>query len=320
MRRRIVKISGATAKKQQKIKVANSTIIKKQPRIKPSVKVTKSTKMRKARTNVNVDFNHVVNLSRLKVKKGKVDISKLKIGVCFHIYYSDIVDEIIENLNELREIVDFQLFITSPEGSPFDSNSKVLLSKFSSNGYSNTFLNCRNIGKDIGGKMCFLRHCLENDIKFDYLVFAHDKKSTHAKESIGRAWRKDLYRSIFNRGSVEQILACFGVNNEIKMAGGRVRQGRVHSSRIAGRGSNFVKMQFLSKVLKIQLPETAAFIGGTMFWVKGDYFLSYFNQKNVRQIEDQLETGDVQDGSFTHAMERILGILVTHSGNKIGSI
>jgi len=263
-----------------------------------------------------IDFGHVINLKSLPQPNDVYEwLSEKRVCIIFHIYYNDLISEIVNRLDSLQ--FKFDLIIVSPTNSPFSSSNL----KHNFNRFNPTFLACPNIGKDIGGKLISIRHILDKNLNYDYLIFAHDKKSKHANESVGVKWRRDLYNGIFLESNVRLIINGFMMNSRIKLSGGRVRQGIVNSRAIAVHTGNTQFIEKLSTdVFKIQKQENTAFVGGTMFWLDWNYFKEVLNTINVNKIIQLLEKGDVREPSYSHAMERLFGILVTFKSNKIGSI
>ena len=264
-----------------------------------------------------IDFGHLISLKSLPISDNIYNwISEKRVCIIFHIYYNDLINEIINRLDSLN--FSFDLIIVSPANSPFSASNL----KHNFNKFNPTFLSCPNIGKDIGGKLVSIKHILDKKINYDYIIFAHDKQSKHIKnESAGMEWRKDLYNGIFLESNVRLIINGFMTNDRIKLSGSRVRQGIINSPAIAVNLGNTQYIQKLStEVFKIQKQENTAFVGGTMFWLDWNYFKEIFANININTLIQLLEKGDVREPSYSHAMERIFGILVTYKGNKIGSI
>jgi hypothetical protein len=49
-----------------------------------------------------------------------------------------------------------------------------------------------------------------------------------------------------------------------------------------------------------------------------NYFSEIFKKINIGSVIKYLEKGNVKEPSYSHAMERMFGILVTYNNNKIG--
>tara|TARA_R110001599_G_scaffold51581_1_gene144790 strand:- start:98 stop:1000 length:903 start_codon:yes stop_codon:yes gene_type:complete len=260
---------------------------------------------------------HTINLP---ATNKVVDISKTKVVIFCHFYYDDLIDEIFTHIKNMTCQIN-ELWCSLPCTDPDKPDKKTLNKK---NKILKEFpdANIRlvlNKGKDIGGKLTCLRDYLSlNNNENDWLIFCHDKKSPHIKGWGGKLWRQVLLSSIFNTLNIQRALSS---KQEIVMWGGKVREGFVNSKAIAVHPGNYA---FMEKILPLfgynTLPRTTAFIGGTMFWVKDDFYRRCFNKIEIDKVLNLLEGGDVQEPSYTHAVERIFGILVTLNNKKIGKI
>ena len=85
-------------------------------------------------------------------------------------------------------------------------------------------------------------------------------------------------------------------------------------------------LQFYSKLTQDlgcqSLKSPVWFIGGTMFWVRWESIKFFFDNCNVKNAIDKLrlETGDVEDPSYTHAFERFFGAIPVLHGKKLVGI
>jgi len=262
---------------------------------------------------------HSTNISNFSSAKTSGDSPR--IAVLIHIYYNDLVPEMLKYLDMLE--YDFDLYVSFAsnayprETSTVSGNIELLKSKHPD---AKVFV-VENRGKDIGGKMLMMRHIIESNLDYDYAVFAHDKQSNHMKHRINaNQWRAELLDAIFLPANVNRILNAFQSNLKMGMCGTRVRAGYINSRAISVNLGNYPLIQKTYAHYFGTLPATSAFIGGTMFWVKWPIYRSAFNVDNINKIYKQLETGDVTEPSITHAMERIFGIIVTSKGYKIGRL
>ena len=165
-----------------------------------------------------------------------------------------------------------------------------------------------------------LKHIFEEEVSYDYLVFAHDKQSLHITDRNRAAkWRSDLLSAVLRPDNVNRILTAFSQMPMIGMCGGRVMVGLVQSGLSVYPG-NYPLIKKTYESLFGSLPQTGAFIGGTMFWVRFNLFKSALTPHRIDVILSQLELGNVMEPSTTHAVERIFGIIVTAQQYKIGSL
>ena len=277
------------------------------------LKYTKTKKFNKL-TKTNVNYRHTVDLNLIKKDKDlDLWISEQRIGIVFHMYYADVLDEIISNLKSFN--FNFDLWIVYPKSSKFERVLVKCKEKLKS--FNPQYITCKNAGKDIGGKLTVLNHFIKENINYDYVLFAHDKKSPHTKN--GEEWRRSLYSGIFNGANL--IFNGFRSHKNIKMCGPTVRQGVCMSRDIAVNLKNYPLMkEILSLYFSRNIPHNSAFVAGTMFWVEWNFFKDIFSKINIETLISRLEHGDVREPSYAHAMERVFGLLVTMNNFKIGKI
>ena len=267
---------------------------------------------------------HTVNFRKKHCDTSYKTVEDTKVVIFCHFYYNDLIGEILSYIDNLI-CKEKTLWVSLPCHNPSRPDAasvrkkNTILERFS----DANIVFVPNRGKDIGGKLVCLQKYLEESKpgKNEWMIFCHDKKSPHVPEEHGRAWRRDLLSSIFNKDKVYRALCHCQTNAEVQMWGGRVREGIVNSRAIAVNLGNTAFMYGLSRNLGMRnLPFTGAFIGGTMFWVKDSFFRQKFSRINLQAIIKKLERGDVQEPSYTHAVERLFGLLVTNDGYKIGII
>jgi len=243
-----------------------------------------------------------------------------KIAILVHIYYDNLVGEMINYLSKFP--YEFDLYISlASDAYPnltrqVEDNIAAIKAAFPG---AHTQV-VPNKGKDIGGKLVLLKHIFEEEVSYDYLVFAHDKQSLHLgdRRSANR-WRSELLSAVFSPDNVNRILAAFTQNPDIGMCGGRVIDGLMQSV-ISHNPGNYPLIKKTYESLFGSLPQTGAFIGGTMFWVRFNLFKEALTSHRIDVILSQLEPGNVREPSITHALERIFGIIVTAQQYKIGSL
>jgi len=243
-----------------------------------------------------------------------------KIAIIVHIYYDNLVGEMIDYLTKFP--YEFDLYVSFSSDTYPDSTQQV---EDNIDTIKTAFPNAHtqivpNKGKDIGGKLVLLKHIFEEEISYDYLVFAHDKQSFHmADRDRANQWRSDLLGAVLNPDNVNRILTAFAENPDIGMCGGRVIDGLMQST-VAGHPGNYPLIRSTYESLFGLLPHASAFIGGTMFWVRFSLFKKALTPDRIDRILSQLEFGNVMEPSVTHAVERIFGIIITAHQYRIGSL
>ena len=247
----------------------------------------------------------------------KKNLSTKRVVVLFHIYYNDplITQEILKDLQALPFTID--LCVSLIKGKAGNVATKKLIE----NVFTNVkFFEVRNRGKDIGGKLTMFKHLLieKLDIGYDYMLLIHDKKSPHSTVISGEGWRKELLRGVLHHTSVKTGFSIMEQDNEIIGFGSArwLRGGPI--SIVTMIGPRTAK-EFIDKMLtKLgrKIPTHFGFVGGTMFWCKYHPMMSFWTVETLDTALKMLESGDIREPSYTHAMERILGMILTTFNRK----
>jgi len=316
-------------RKERRTKLTKVTIEKKttEPKEVKTGKIEHNHRVRR-RSNSNSSYNsnynkgnctdcdHTVKISKMGIN---FDYSNTKVVIFCHIYYADLITEIFTYINNLK--CKKEVWVSLPNYSTknnLEVRKKLVLKECP----DAKIKVVPNKGKDIGGKLVCLKEYFDNSEENanDWLIFCHDKKSPQIKGNGGVKWRRELLNSIFMHTNVQRALAA-NRYNKFLMWGGKVREGFVDSRVIAVHQGNVSYMKKIIQVFGIKtLPQTSAFIGGTMFWVNENFYRKCFKDINIDYVLELLESGNIKEPSYTHAIERIFGMLVTLHKEKIGII
>jgi lipopolysaccharide biosynthesis protein len=174
-----------------------------------------------------------------------------------------------------------------------------------------------NRGKDIGGKLVLIDALLREEIKTDYYIYLHDKKSPHKVQS--REWQAKLFR-IIEPSFMEQALTAFTRNKQTGIvAGADTIQNEYSDSLESYASHNRDYLQSLQSEFSIDTTNHQ-FVAGTMFWARSAPFLNFFGKYPPLDIRKSLEGGNILDetgGTVTHAWERLLSWLIFAQGYTI---
>ncbi len=260
---------------------------------------------------------------QIKKTNANIDVSKIKVVVFCHFYYSDLIDEILTHIENLPcKLNDLWVSLPCSSLNNISKNDYIKQSKILERFPNANIKFVINRGKDIGGKLECLRDYLDktDEGENDWMIFCHDKKSLHMHHSRGEAWRKSLLSNIFSKTNILNALSNYEDDNFV-MWGGAVREGITNSRRIAVNLGNVFFLKKLISYFNIKtIPYTTSFIGGTMFWANDTFYRKMFNLIDINSVLMMLEKGNVKEPSHTHAIERIFGMIVTDAGKKIGKI
>ncbi len=232
------------------------------------------------------------------------------IAVHAHVYYVDLVDEIIKYLNNIPYIFDLYVSVTKEE------NIQICLSKFShlQNAKEIIVKQVPNKGRDVGPLLSTFNTRLK---KYDFLCHIHTKKSKDSPVySRLFFWRKYLLDSLL--GSEKQIRNIFHYLNKEKTAlvfpepfyalnefNTTIDWLRRYSS--AKRWCGRVGLE------SHNIPKEAMFSAGTMFWCRVES-IKRILETAIDYTEYPNEDGTWNDGTFVHFLERALAWIPLQDG------
>lgn len=240
----------------------------------------------------------------------------MKIAVCVHIFYTDMIDSIFSYLNNLKRPYD--LYVSLVKGF-YDDKTVKKLQELNSDV---KIVYVENIGVDIGGFFQILKII---DKKTDLILKIHTKKGIGTIEtpsfSVKRLgltnaiknannWYNGLMRGVLgDSDKVERILTKFQNDEECGMVGFKLYNSYAIN-----------KMEIKKLLPLFNLNESVFnynFIGGTMFWVRYSLISKYFSDDVINQIYNNTKKGYVLEPSIMHAVERIFGYVVENEQKKI---
>ena len=247
----------------------------------------------------NISYNnHNYNLSHLMVDP--------KIAIQAHIYYEDLIEEMINKINNIP--VKYDLFI-STNSIKIKHIINIYIKKLSNlNNYE--ILICENKGRDV---LPLLLQLNNNIIKkYKYFCHIHTKKTTFT--NFGDDWRKYLLENILgSKDIVSEILTDFENNDKL----GFIFPENYYKV-LLEYGNELTKkdkyyMNYLLKILykNKKVGKLIDFPAGNMFWAKVQAVFQIFNI----DISKQFPTEKCQaDGTIMHGIERIWLFLVKMNG------
>jgi len=235
------------------------------------------------------DVNHY---KKRYPRKKYADITQMNkknmIGIILHIYHTDLWRYFEKKLKSLD--AQFDLHITLCD--EVEDISKDILKSFP----SANITKYPNKGQDIGPFLLTFKKLRNRD--YDYLIKLHTKKSENfldcggvVRPEKGAPWRDELVNSLIS--SDETIIKNISIlkETEYKMCGS-----------------------------KKWLLKNNSFIGGTMFMVDFKILSSCLTDELIDKWYAKMPDGYVQDGSFAHRVERLLGKIIVNAGYKIKGV
>jgi len=230
-----------------------------------------------------------------------------KVAVVVHLYYLDLLEEILGYLENILE--PFDLFITTP----FEADIWQILNSLDRRGQSVTILLGENRGRDVGPFIALCRSGMLN--AYEAVLKLHSKKSRYSDQ--GSFWRKQLYEPLCdNSMTVLRTLALLR-NGEVGIVG----PGHFFLSHDNYWGANRAALSRILKGAGIDVtaegPELG-FFAGTMFWFVPDALRDI--QRIPGAVVDFEPEAGKQDGTLAHAWERAFCLLARAAGYRVTSL
>ena len=226
-----------------------------------------------------------------------------KIAMQTHVFYEDLITEVVEKTNNIP--ARFDLYITTTA-----SEKREVIKTYTytnSNADKVEIAVVENRGRDVLPFLMQMRDVLR---QYDYICHIHTKKSLYS--GIGDIWRTYLYENLL--GSREIVSEIFELLKEGKRFGIVFPENfdLIHEKIKWGSDRELCEelMRHIDKHFKIE--GEPVFPAGNMFWARTDAVEKLF-ALHLRGDVFPEETGQL-DGTLTHAIERIWLYLVESQG------
>lgn len=226
------------------------------------------------------------------IRKGKSEVVS-KIAVQVHVFYENLIKEIINYTNNIDE--PFDLFITTDSIRKYSAMAPILekLSKAA----NIKIMITQNKGRDVAP---FLMQMHDRIHQYKYFLHLHTKKSLHS--GWGDEWRKYLFNGLLgSKEKVKKIIDAFENDYRIGIIYPKNHKNLLASINI---GSNQISLRFLGYMLGIPFREEnlREFPCGDMFWGRVDALKQIFEYPFDLNLFPK-EKGQL-DATIMHAVER----------------
>jgi len=263
-------------------------------------------------------LNHTVQQSDIELSFKRYAAYDAPCIAITHLYFQDLVEETISQLKRIPYRCKF-IFTLTVGSSDIPEIRNRLTTVFP----DCVILSMINAGKDIGPKMKAIRWLRDNhpNLRYKYLLFMHDKK--HGGTATGHAWRRLLYQTLCSDRMFTSGFEILERSNQVKMisASRWVIYSKTHGVMWGGDGgpANQANLRKTCELLGISVPNEFGFVGGTMFWCDFDHFNKFWTNErlDLAIAKMNIETGNIKEPSFTHAIERVFGMMVTSEGHSL---
>jgi len=239
-----------------------------------------------------------------------------KICIIIHLYYTDLWDEISSYLDNIDYEYDLHISLTKDN----EIENLEFLNKIKDLDNVYTYV-LDNIGLDIGPFLIVFNEIVKKELEYDLLLKLHTKKGLHGNRQprMGETWRNQLIVPILNsKERVNEIINIFNTSGDIGLIGSK--KWLVDPNHVGFHYNiNYIKFYKNYFDLKTEY-KNIVFIGGTIFWSRFNIYKDFFIKHDMITVYNELERGaftDSQAPKRTHALERILAMIVYDYGQKI---
>lgn len=213
------------------------------------------------------------------------------ISVMCHLYHHHLWGEISESIAKIKNAM---IYVNLTDDKPHDVISTEVKNKFP----EAKILVSPNQGKDIGGNLRLIGQWMEDGSPGDLMILCHSKNKNGG-------WRRELISGL----STNYVPFLFK-NSKVGMVG--------HKNWFYQRSGDVNSRFYNNYCMRFGLNDTGMdFIAGTMFCVRSSIFEEFFSKFNPIDIANELEFGDMNEPSKTHAWERLYGEIVKNAGYLI---
>ena len=260
-------------------------------------------------SSINSLSKALFNKSYNELKLNLLYFNKISsiVAVQVHIYYIDLINEIINKTNNIP--FNFDLFISTDSLAKKVSINDYILK--SSKAFKVEIIILENKGRDI---MPFLIQMKNKFEKYKYLCHIHTKKSIYI--NIGENWRSYLFNNLLgNENIILEVFNDFENNDKL---GFIFPENYYQSLLLFGEKLsklNKKNMKYLIDKLfnkhKMKIRGKIEFPMGNMFWAKANAIFQIFDEEFQKKLPQELGQ---KDGTIMHGIERIWLYLIKLNG------
>lgn len=220
-----------------------------------------------------------------------------------HIYYIDLLDEIVAELKKIPYT--FDVYISTDSYKKAD----IIMDAFQRNHKEfNVFIDVfENIGRDVAPFIEQMRHHIT---KYKFICHIHSKKSI--MDSYGKNWRDYLFKSLFgSKENIAHIIKNLEYNKGLGIVfpkSFQILEEATHWSLNRNIAEKLLKKMNIDIMLPVN---NIVFPVGNMFWARVDAILPFFTY--IQMSDFPKERGQI-DGTIAHAIERLWVYVAEHNG------
>ena len=247
--------------------------------------------------SINSLSKAIFNLPYIKRNSLEILNESKKIAIQAHVFYEDLISEIIEKTNNIP--VKFDLFISTDS-----AYKKAIIESYIKNNSHSNISEVKifpNRGRDVLPLLLQLKKRIKN---YKYFCHIHTKKSYHI--NIGDEWRKYMFNNLLgSKEIISGILDDFENNDKLGIIFPETYYKVLAIFGKQIKDSNILYMDFIIKKINKKLriaPNYFDYPVGNMFWSKVKAVYQIFELNIEKRFPK--EKGQI-DSSLMHGIERI---------------
>lgn len=242
---------------------------------------------------------------------------KCKVALLMHLYFEDLFDEMYKYASSMPEFADVYITVGDPH------KKKLLEEKFATLPvHKLEVILVNNRGRDVSAGLIVGKQLIN---QYDYICFAHDKKTKQLKNGLaGQGFADRCFNSILlNRHVVANILQLFEEHERLGMLGSAFpNHGEFYELYGNEWTMNYSQTKTLAEELGIRVPmsekKLAITAYGSEFWFRTEALRKLYEKE--WRYEDFPEEPLPQDGTISHAIERVRAFVAQAAGYYPGFV
>lgn len=236
-------------------------------------------------------------------------IGECSVAVMVNLYYGENVEWYLNQLYEISDMADVYVISSRSDILDIVSDQKIHL------------LKKKNRGRDISALLISGREII---LQYDYICFLHDKRARSKEHTmLVKFWIENMWSNLIGtKAYIENVLGIFENNPNIGLLVPPETGGM--DWKIWGVDlweSNYERVQKICNEWSLNCnldPQVPPITIGTAFWCKTAALSKLFHRN--WQYEDFDDEPLPDDGTLSHAIERILAFVAQDAGYDTGTI
>ena len=204
---------------------------------------------------------------------------KVKIAVQAHVYYEDLIKEMIDKINNIP--FKFDLYISTDTLPKKNIIENYVKKNTKANYYE--ILIIENQGRDLLPMLIQMRHKITN---YEYFCHIHSKRDNYTE--FGNVWRNYLYQNLLgNTEIIKDIFNTFISKEEIGFIFPEVVYKFIKMPFMLGKNNTKYLNYVINKISPgYKVGSIFKYSSGNMFWAKVDAIKQAFRNKYVKMVKN----------------------------------